>query len=234
MATTGRDLALTPPPDREPEPWVAGQTVGERPEADRVAVSRSRRRGLPGASASAGRGASSTVGSTRSPRRLIGAGRRAGEHVGIWSMNVPEWVVTQFAVGRIGVVLVNVNPAYRLHELEEALRAGRRGDPDRRRAVQGVGLRRGWSRRSAPRSAAAGSPDWSSARLPELRRLVAIGRPARAGLARLGRPGAASATARARSTREGAARRRRRVTTSSSPRGRPGCPRGPCSRIATC
>ena len=37
-------------------------------------------------------------------------------------MNVPEWVVTQFAVARVGAVLVNINPAYRLHELEEALR----------------------------------------------------------------------------------------------------------------
>ena len=36
-------------------------------------------------------------------------------------MNVPEWVVTQFAAGRIGAVLVNVNPAYRLHELSDAL-----------------------------------------------------------------------------------------------------------------
>ena len=52
---------------------------------------------------------------------LIALGVEPGEHVGIWSMNVPEWVVTQFAVGRIGAVLVNVNPAYRLHELEDAL-----------------------------------------------------------------------------------------------------------------
>ena len=52
---------------------------------------------------------------------LIRLGVRAGEHVGIWSMNVPEWVVTQFAVGRIGAVLVNVNPAYRLQELSDAL-----------------------------------------------------------------------------------------------------------------
>ena len=37
-------------------------------------------------------------------------------------MNVPEWVVTQFAAGRIGAVLVNVNPAYRVHELSDALR----------------------------------------------------------------------------------------------------------------
>ena len=53
---------------------------------------------------------------------LIAHGVERGEHVGIWSMNVPEWVVAQFAVGRIGSVLVNINPAYRLHELEETLR----------------------------------------------------------------------------------------------------------------
>src|SRR5438067_2963307 len=53
---------------------------------------------------------------------LIARGVAPGEHVGIWSMNAPEWVVAQFAVGRIGAVLVNINPAYRLHELEEALR----------------------------------------------------------------------------------------------------------------
>src|SRR4051812_2095566 len=50
---------------------------------------------------------------------LIDLGVKPGEHVGVWSMNAPEWVVTQFAVGRIGAVLVNINPAYRLHELEE-------------------------------------------------------------------------------------------------------------------
>ena len=53
---------------------------------------------------------------------LLARGVSPGEHVGIWSMNCPEWVVTQFAVGRIGAVLVNINPAYRLHELEETLR----------------------------------------------------------------------------------------------------------------
>ena len=52
---------------------------------------------------------------------LITLGVESGEHVGIWSMNVPEWVVTQLAAGRIGAVLVNVNPAYRVHELQDAL-----------------------------------------------------------------------------------------------------------------
>src|ERR1700712_1151625 len=53
---------------------------------------------------------------------LLLLGIEPGEHVGIWSMNCPEWVVTQFAVGRIGASLVNINPAYRLHELEESLK----------------------------------------------------------------------------------------------------------------
>ena len=52
---------------------------------------------------------------------LISLGVPPGEHVGIWSMNVPEWIVAQYAAGRIGAVLVNVNPAYRLNELSEAL-----------------------------------------------------------------------------------------------------------------
>src|SRR4051794_29982229 len=52
---------------------------------------------------------------------LLGLGVERGEHVGLWSMNAPEWVVAQFAVGRIGAVLVNINPAYRLHELEATL-----------------------------------------------------------------------------------------------------------------
>src|SRR5262249_36027437 len=52
----------------------------------------------------------------------LAQGVPAGEHGGIWSMNAPEWVVAQFAVGRLGAVLVNINPAYRLQELEDALR----------------------------------------------------------------------------------------------------------------
>jgi len=48
-------------------------------------------------------------------------GVRKGDRVGIWSPNRAEWVVTQFATARIGAILVNINPAYRLAELEYAL-----------------------------------------------------------------------------------------------------------------
>src|SRR5438094_2606605 len=52
---------------------------------------------------------------------LIAMGFRPGDRLGIWSPNNSEWVVTQFATAKAGVILVNINPAYRLHELEYAL-----------------------------------------------------------------------------------------------------------------
>jgi fatty-acyl-CoA synthase len=48
-------------------------------------------------------------------------GLRKGDRVGIWSPNRPEWVLTQFATARLGLIMVNINPAYRLAELEYAL-----------------------------------------------------------------------------------------------------------------
>ena len=52
---------------------------------------------------------------------LLGLGVRAGDRVGIWAPNRAEWLVTQFATARIGAILVNINPAYRLSELEYTL-----------------------------------------------------------------------------------------------------------------
>ncbi|MGE0151637.1 MAG: AMP-binding protein [Reyranellaceae bacterium] len=52
---------------------------------------------------------------------LLALGLKKGDRIGIWSPNRYEWVVTQFATARIGLVLVNINPAYRLAELEYAL-----------------------------------------------------------------------------------------------------------------
>ena len=53
---------------------------------------------------------------------LIGAGLDVGDRVGIWAPNRVEWVVAQYATARAGVILVNLNPAYRAHELGFALR----------------------------------------------------------------------------------------------------------------
>ncbi|MBL4768888.1 MAG: AMP-binding protein [Rhodobacteraceae bacterium] len=52
---------------------------------------------------------------------LLALGLNKGDRVGIWSPNRCEWLLTQFATARIGLVLVNINPAYRLSELEYAL-----------------------------------------------------------------------------------------------------------------
>ncbi|GED96970.1 AMP-binding protein [Gordonia crocea] len=53
---------------------------------------------------------------------LLRSGVRRGDRVGVWSPNRAEWVLTQYATAAIGAVLVNVNPAYRQHELDFALR----------------------------------------------------------------------------------------------------------------
>ncbi len=55
-------------------------------------------------------------------RGLIAAGIKAGDRVGIWAPNCAEWVLLQYATAKAGIILVNINPAYRSHELNYALR----------------------------------------------------------------------------------------------------------------
>jgi fatty-acyl-CoA synthase len=54
---------------------------------------------------------------------LLSLGLAPGDRVGIWSPNNAEWVLTQFATAKAGLILVTLNPAYRVHELEYALNA---------------------------------------------------------------------------------------------------------------
>ena len=54
-------------------------------------------------------------------RALMAVDVKKGDRVGMWSPNCAEWTITQFATSKIGAILVNVNPSYRLHELEYAL-----------------------------------------------------------------------------------------------------------------
>jgi fatty-acyl-CoA synthase len=58
----------------------------------------------------------------RAAKALIALDIAKGDRVAIWSTNNYEWVVAQYATAKIGAVLVNVNPAYRVHELEYVLR----------------------------------------------------------------------------------------------------------------
>ncbi len=52
---------------------------------------------------------------------MLEAGLRKGDRVGVWGPNVAEWTLTQYATAKIGVILVNINPAYRVSELQYAL-----------------------------------------------------------------------------------------------------------------
>ena len=58
----------------------------------------------------------------RVARGMVACGLRPGERIGIWAPNCAEWVLTMFGAARAGLILVNINPAYRATELEFALR----------------------------------------------------------------------------------------------------------------
>ena len=58
----------------------------------------------------------------RCARALIALGVEKGARVGLWSTNCAAWTLLQFGTAKIGAVLVNINPSYRLHELEFALK----------------------------------------------------------------------------------------------------------------
>src|SRR5882724_11095544 len=112
----------------------------------------------------------------RSARALLALGVAKGERVGIWSTNSLPWVLMQFATAKIGAVLVNINPAYRLYELEFALR---QSDCDV--LVSGEGFKDAdyakMLRELLPEldSARAGQ-DLHSKKLPHLRRIIFLER----------------------------------------------------------
>jgi fatty-acyl-CoA synthase len=58
----------------------------------------------------------------RAARGMLACGLQPGERIGIWAPNCTEWLLTMFAAARAGLILVNVNPAYRSSELQYALR----------------------------------------------------------------------------------------------------------------
>ena len=54
-------------------------------------------------------------------RGMISIGVQKGDRVGVWSPNCAEWLIAQYALAKVGAIMVNINPAYRLRELEHAL-----------------------------------------------------------------------------------------------------------------
>ena len=71
---------------------------------------------------------------------LLGFGVQKGDRVGIWSPNNFAWVATQFATAKIGAILVNINPAYRVQELEYRTRPIRSKSPHNCEAIQNIRL----------------------------------------------------------------------------------------------
>jgi fatty-acyl-CoA synthase len=105
---------------------------------------------------------------------LVALGLKPGERVGIWSPNNAEWVVTQFATAKAGLILVNINPAYRLTELEYAL--NKSGcvaliTASRFKTSDYVGM----LRELAPELATASPGNLHAAKLPDLRLVITIG-----------------------------------------------------------
>ena len=105
---------------------------------------------------------------------LIALGLKPGERVGIWSPNNAEWVVTQFATAKAGLILVNINPAYRLAELEYALnKSGCTAliTAARFKTSDYIGM----LRELAPELAHAAPGNLHAAKLPDLRLVITIG-----------------------------------------------------------
>jgi fatty-acyl-CoA synthase len=105
---------------------------------------------------------------------LIALGLNPGDRIGIWSPNNAEWVITQFAAAKAGLVLVNINPAYRVTELEYALtKVGCRA------LVTATAFKTsdyaGILATLAPEIASCAPGHLSSARLPDLQVVVQIG-----------------------------------------------------------
>ncbi|MYU54474.1 MULTISPECIES: AMP-binding protein [Streptomyces] len=104
---------------------------------------------------------------------LLAKGIGKGDRVGIWAPNCPEWVLVQYATARIGAILVNVNPAYRVHELAYVLRQA------------GVRLLVSVTRHRS--SDYRGMIERVRAETPELREVVYVGDPSWDGLVAAGR-----------------------------------------------
>ncbi|HTV38348.1 MAG TPA: AMP-binding protein [Xanthobacteraceae bacterium] len=111
---------------------------------------------------------------------LLTLGLEPGDRIGIWSPNNAEWVLTQFATAKAGLILVNINPAYRVAELEYALnKVGCKALilAERFKTSDYVGT----LSELAPELARAAPGRLESARLPALRAVVVLGEASHAG-----------------------------------------------------
>jgi fatty-acyl-CoA synthase len=98
-------------------------------------------------------------------RGIAALGLQPGEHVGIWATNWPQWVIVQFAAAAAGAVLVNINPAYRAHELEYVLNQA---------DIAALFLTDRFKSTNYFETLAAVCPQLPSARCPRLRHVISI------------------------------------------------------------
>jgi len=111
---------------------------------------------------------------------FLALGLERGARIGVWSLNRPEWTLTQFAAAKAGLVLVTINPAYRLSELEFALaKVGCAA------LVTATAFKTsdyiGMLNTLLPELATATPGELQAARLPHLRAVIQIGGPAASG-----------------------------------------------------
>jgi fatty-acyl-CoA synthase len=105
---------------------------------------------------------------------LLALGLQPGDRIGIWSPNNSEWVLTQFATAKAGLILVNINPSYRVTELEYALNKVACKAlilAERFKTSDYVGM----LRELAPELEHATPGKLESARLPALRAVIVLG-----------------------------------------------------------
>ena len=107
---------------------------------------------------------------------LLALGLDRGARIGVWSLNRPEWTLTQFAAAKAGLILVTINPAYRLSELEFALhKVGCRA------IVTATAFKTSnymeMLNTLLPELATATPGDLRAVRLPELRAVIQVGGP---------------------------------------------------------
>ena len=105
---------------------------------------------------------------------LVALGLEPGDRLGIWAPNVPEWVVTQFATARAGIIQVNINPAYRAHELQYVL-----NNVACKGLVTAAAFKSsnhiGMLKSLAPELGSLGAEELSIARLPHLKIAICLG-----------------------------------------------------------
>ena len=111
---------------------------------------------------------------------LLALGLAPGDRIGIWSPNNAEWVVAQFATAKAGLILVNINPAYRLAELEYALnKVGCRA------LISATSFKTsdyiGMLKRLAPELSVSEPARLQAVKLPSLEMIIQIGGPQAAG-----------------------------------------------------